>query len=267
MSKTNVLVWNEVDWTKVHNRVRRYQRRIFKASAMGNQALVHKLQIKLLNSLDAKLVSVQRVTTLNKNKKTGFSSTSSIQKMNLVYTLKLDGKAVSTPKPNTKKTKKRDSILTIKDKAKQFLVKLVLEPEWEARFQELLDYRTKHGDCKVPQHYKENKALGKWVAKQREQHKLLKKGQHSFLTPYRLEKLNAVGFVWSVRSSLDTNPDEEVKLPDHVPGVLPAAAAPAAAAAAAAIAAAKEDTIETKAAVAVVPEQVTAKEEDLITEV
>lgn len=110
-------------------------------------------------------------------------------------------------------------------------------PEWEARFQELLEYKKKHGDCKVPQHFKENKALGKWVAKQREQHKLLKKGQHSFLTPYRLEKLNQVGFVWSVRSSLDPGTDDDVKIPETTPGVLPASAAPAAAAAAAAIAA------------------------------
>ena len=60
----------------------------------------------------------------------------------------------------------------------------------------MLEYKEKHGDCKVPQHYKDNKALGKWVAKQREQYKLMKKGQHSFLTPYRLEKLEKAGFVW-----------------------------------------------------------------------
>jgi Helicase associated domain len=75
------------------------------------------------------------------------------------------------------------------------------------RFQQLLEYRDKHGDCKVPQHYKENKALGKWTAKQREQYKLYKKGQHSFLTPYRLEKLNQIGFVWQVRSGNDGEED------------------------------------------------------------
>lgn len=44
---------------------------------------------------------------------------------------------------------------------------------------------------------------GKWVAKQREQHKLLTQGRHSFLTPYRLEKLNEAGFAWQVRASLE----------------------------------------------------------------
>ena len=118
----------------------------------------------------------------------------------------------------------------------------------------------------MPQHYKENKALGKWVAKQREQHKLLKKGQHSFLTPYRLEKLNNVGFVWSVRASLDGTGDDEssVKLTEDTPGVLPAAAAPAAAAAAAAIAASKDDgAVETKAA----DEAVMKKEEVGVAEI
>lgn len=78
-------------------------------------------------------------------------------------------------------------------------------PEWDHRYSELLEYREKNGDCKVPQHYKENKALGKWVAKQREQFKLLKQGKHSFLTEDRLEKLNTVGFVWQVRSGIDSD--------------------------------------------------------------
>ena len=76
-------------------------------------------------------------------------------------------------------------------------------PEWDQRYNEMLEYKEKFGDCKVPQHYKANKALGKWVAKQREQFKLLKKAQHSFLTPYRLEKLNDVGFVWQVRTGAE----------------------------------------------------------------
>lgn len=41
------------------------------------------------------------------------------------------------------------------------------------------------------------------MAKQREQYKLKLKGQHSFLTPYREEKLNQAGFSWHVRNSLD----------------------------------------------------------------
>jgi len=72
-------------------------------------------------------------------------------------------------------------------------------PEWNNRYSELLAYKEKHGDTKVPQHYKETPGLGKWVAKQREQFRLKSQGKHSFLTPDRLEKLNQAGFVWSVR--------------------------------------------------------------------
>jgi hypothetical protein len=84
-------------------------------------------------------------------------------------------------------------------------------PEWDHRYKQLIEYKQVQGDCKVPQHYKENRALGKWVAKQREQFKLMKKGQHSFLTPYRLEKLEQVGFSWHLRTSLD--PDDAGDFP------------------------------------------------------
>ena len=34
-------------------------------------------------------------------------------------------------------------------------------PEWDARYKQLVEYKAIHGDCRVPQHYKENRALGK----------------------------------------------------------------------------------------------------------
>lgn len=93
-------------------------------------------------------------------------------------------------------------------------------PEWSSKYEELLSYKEKNGDTRVPQHYKVNKALGKWVAKQREQFKLHKKRKHSFLTPDRLEKLNSIGFAWSVRgesssaSSSATEKNETKASPD-----------------------------------------------------
>lgn len=90
-------------------------------------------------------------------------------------------------------------------------------PEWDARYKQLIEYKAIHGDCKVPQHYKENRALGKWVAKQREQYKRMKKGQHSFLTPYRLEKLEQVGFSWHIRTSLDPDYSGDYSLDDTTP--------------------------------------------------
>eukprot|EP00534_Pseudo-nitzschia_fraudulenta_P012814 CAMPEP_0201219670 /NCGR_PEP_ID=MMETSP0851-20130426/191195_1 /ASSEMBLY_ACC=CAM_ASM_000631 /TAXON_ID=183588 /ORGANISM="Pseudo-nitzschia fraudulenta, Strain WWA7" /LENGTH=434 /DNA_ID=CAMNT_0047509361 /DNA_START=30 /DNA_END=1334 /DNA_ORIENTATION=+ len=88
-------------------------------------------------------------------------------------------------------------------------------PEWSSKYEELLTYKEKNGDTRVPQHYKANKALGKWVAKQREQYKLHKKGKHSFLTPDRLEKLNSIGFVWSVRGESSTEKNTTTVLSDN----------------------------------------------------
>ena len=84
-------------------------------------------------------------------------------------------------------------------------------PQWDKRYEELVEYKKKHGDCKVPQHFSENRALGKWVAKQREQYKLKKKGRHSFLTPDREEKLNNIGFLWQVRSAIAEENEDELQ--------------------------------------------------------
>lgn len=42
-------------------------------------------------------------------------------------------------------------------------------------------------------------ALGKWVAKQREQYCYYQEGKHSFLTEERIDLLNAIGFVWRLK--------------------------------------------------------------------
>lgn len=135
--------WNEIDWGNSYNIVRRSQRRIFKASKLGDKRTVRQLQQRLIRSKHAKLIAVQQVTTLNKGKKTagvdGFVPTTPKMKLTLANNLYLNGKAspikrVWIPKPG--KTEKRPlGIPTIKDRAKQALAKLALEPEWEAKFE------------------------------------------------------------------------------------------------------------------------------------
>jgi superfamily II DNA or RNA helicase len=65
---------------------------------------------------------------------------------------------------------------------------------WEQRFDELVAYRQKHGNCNVPQHWKENKQLGKWVNTQRTQ---LKRGK---MDADRKAKLENIGFVWDTKA-------------------------------------------------------------------
>ena len=139
----NELTWNKIDWGNSYNIVRRSQRRIFKASKLGDKRKVRQLQQRLIRSNHAKLIAVQQVTTLNKGKNTpgvdGFVPTNSSMKLTLAKNLHLNGKAalvkrVWIPKPG-KSEKRPLGIPTIQDRAKQALAKLALEPEWEARFE------------------------------------------------------------------------------------------------------------------------------------
>ena len=69
---------------------------------------------------------------------------------------------------------------------------------WEQRYQELIDYKQEHGDCKVPINYSSNPKLAHWVSNQRKHYNLLQKGKKSFLSQKRLELLNKIDFVWKV---------------------------------------------------------------------
>ena len=137
------LTWNDIKWGDSYDKVRRLQRRIFKASQKGDKRKVWHLQQRLIRSPYSKLIAVQQVTTLNKGKNTpgvdGFIPTTPRMKLNLAKNLRLNGKAslvkrVWIPKPG--KTEKRPlGIPTIQDRAKQALAMLALEPEWEAKFE------------------------------------------------------------------------------------------------------------------------------------
>ncbi|GHT96088.1 hypothetical protein FACS1894122_14140 [Alphaproteobacteria bacterium] len=135
--------WDEINWRKLERSVFKLQKRIYQASKSGDGKRVHRLQKLLLKSKSAKLLAVRRVTQLNKGKKTagidGVKSLAPTQRIRLAETLKLDEKSkpvrrIWIPKPG--KTEKRPlGIPIMADRAKQALAKLVLEPEWEAKFE------------------------------------------------------------------------------------------------------------------------------------
>jgi len=137
------LAWDNINWINSYNKIRRMQKRIFQASQKGQTQRMFFLQKILLRSPHARLIAVQRVTTLNKGKKTAgvdkVTVTTPQEKIELAKTLQLNGKAslvrrVWVPKPG--KTEKRPlGIPTIRDRAKQALCKLALEPQWEAKFE------------------------------------------------------------------------------------------------------------------------------------
>ena len=135
--------WNTLPWHQLDKQVFKLQKRIYQASERGEVKVVRRLQKLLISSWSAKAVAVRKVTQDNKGKKTagvdGVKSLTPRKRMKLVENLQLEDKSKPTrriwiPKPG--KTEKRPlGIPTIHERAKQALVKMALEPEWEAKFE------------------------------------------------------------------------------------------------------------------------------------
>jgi RNA-directed DNA polymerase len=135
--------WRAIDWKQIQKNIYRLQTRIFKARHRGDTKQVHRLQKLLMRSRSAKLLSVRRVTQDNAGKSTagvdGIKSLPPVQRLQLVEVLSLTGKAKPTrrvmiPKPGSSEQRPL-GIPCMIERAKQMLVKLALEPEWEAVFE------------------------------------------------------------------------------------------------------------------------------------
>jgi len=138
--------WNAVNWRRANKTVRNLRGRIFRASKEGDLKRAHSLQKLMLRSHSNTLVSVRRVTQLNAGK-----NTPGVDKV-VVKTPEARGKLVDDlqtftpwkakparrvyiPKANRKL--RPLGIPVVKDRALQAMVKNVLEPFWEARFESI----------------------------------------------------------------------------------------------------------------------------------
>jgi RNA-directed DNA polymerase len=101
------------------------------------------LQKLLINNQAAKLLAVRRVTQDNRGKNTagvdGVRTLTPEERLELAERLKVGAKAdpvrrVYIPKPGSEELRPL-GIPTVHDRALQTLVRLALEPEWEARFE------------------------------------------------------------------------------------------------------------------------------------
>ncbi|NJL53373.1 MAG: group II intron reverse transcriptase/maturase, partial [Hydrococcus sp. SU_1_0] len=134
--------WSDINSKVVERQVFRLQKRIYKASQSGNVALVHSLQKLLTKSHYGKLLATRKVTQDNQGKRTagvdGVKSLTSKQRIELVNNLKLTGKSKPTRRvwiPKANGEKRPLGIPCMEDRVKQGLVKLALEPQWEAHFE------------------------------------------------------------------------------------------------------------------------------------
>ena len=87
-----------------------------------------------------------------------------------------------------------------------YTVTPVVADAWTTKFNLILSFKARHGHVDVPQKYKENKSLGKWVGRQRELYKVYCKNTIVIpnervacaLTEERIHKLNELGFKWTI---------------------------------------------------------------------
>lgn len=136
--------WNNINWAKVQRKMFKLQKRIFQAVKLGQKAKARNLQKILTKSYYAKLLAVRRVTQDNQGKKTaGVDGTKIIhnhQRISLANNLDVKShkskplRRIWIPKPG-RDEKRPLGIPTIKDRAMQALIKMALEPYWEAQFE------------------------------------------------------------------------------------------------------------------------------------
>ena len=134
--------WRKVTWNKFDKQIRKIQGRIYDASSRNDLKTVRNLQKVLIGLTSAKFIAVKRISQDSRVKNTagvdGITSLTSSQRIDLVNELEIDGKADSIHRIYILRPDGRHrplGIPTMKDRAKQSLLLMALEPEWEARFE------------------------------------------------------------------------------------------------------------------------------------
>src|SRR5919109_1413829 len=133
--------WQGIPWKKVQRPVFRLQKRMYRAAQREDVRTVHKLQTLLNKSWYARLLAVRRITQDNRGKHTagidGRKSLTPPQRWRLATALRLTGQAAPLRRtwiPKRGSPEKRPlGIPTQADRARQALMRQVLEPAWEAK--------------------------------------------------------------------------------------------------------------------------------------
>jgi len=148
--------WKTLPWKKFQRNVFRLQKRIYQAQLRGDFKRVRGLQRLLLRSYSARCLAVRQVSQDNRGKNTpgvdGIARLTQKQRMRMVKELRTFSskpapiRRVYIPKASNPNERRPLGIPVMRDRAEQALVKLALEPEWEARF-EPNSYGFRPGRC------------------------------------------------------------------------------------------------------------------------
>ncbi len=173
-AKPNTTDWESINLKKTKRHVTNLQRRIYLASKNGDKKKVRDLQRQLVRSYSATVQAVHRVTVINKGKSTpgidGFKATNNEERGILVDILLNENIKHHRPKPAyrtyiPKKNGKMRSlgIPTIKDRVYQEILRLAIEPEWEAKFEPTsYGFRPKRSQHDAIKRIHFNIQSGKW---------------------------------------------------------------------------------------------------------
>lgn len=135
--------WEDLPWAKWYTDHHRLQCRIFQAARQGDCKKLRHLQMLLLRSFSAKCLAVRKITQKNRGKRTpgvdGKVVVNDEERLEMAHSLDLISRPqpfriVRIPKPGSPKGRAL-SIPVIRDRCQQMLVKMALEPEWEACFE------------------------------------------------------------------------------------------------------------------------------------
>jgi RNA-directed DNA polymerase len=142
------VAWNALPWKKLEQHVYSIQKRIYQASQRDEKRKVEKLQKLLMKSSAARLLAVRRVTQENQGKKTagidGVKSVKPNERMVLAERIHPKNwkdlparpvRRVWIPKPGKSGEQRPLGIPVMVERAQQTLVKMALEPAWEALFE------------------------------------------------------------------------------------------------------------------------------------
>ena len=139
--------WEQMDWRRHEEQVRRLRGRIFKAAQEGDWPLARNLQKLMLRSWSNTLVSVRRVTQRNTGRRTagidGLVALTSQARAEVAAQVHatigshqpFPVRRVYIAKAHDKAKMRPLGIPVISDRCHQARVRNALEPEWEARFE------------------------------------------------------------------------------------------------------------------------------------